>query len=206
LHTILHRTDLIIFPLTLQTITTAPMMSIWGKGDISQGSPHPWLRSVIPQGNNWSQPWVGGPHHVWYLHCSLATDWPYCFRFPNFPRIMEWWGSKCPLWVHKLAKIVFLPLKFFRGHICTPTGQSILEHTTSCGTLSQKMLPGCRTPVDRIRKKQLKYNTSSATVINKWWHICICSMTLMWAINKWMQKRDKTTAEINTITSHNVAI
>jgi len=26
--TIMHRTDLIIFPLTLQTITTAPMMSI----------------------------------------------------------------------------------------------------------------------------------------------------------------------------------
>jgi len=32
LHTILHRTGLIIFPLTLQTITIAPMMSIWGKG------------------------------------------------------------------------------------------------------------------------------------------------------------------------------
>ena len=32
LHTILHRTDLIIFPLTLQTITIALMMSIWGKG------------------------------------------------------------------------------------------------------------------------------------------------------------------------------
>ena len=32
LHTILHRTDLIVFPLTLQTITTSPMMSIWGKG------------------------------------------------------------------------------------------------------------------------------------------------------------------------------
>jgi len=32
LHTILHRTDLIVFPLTLQTITTAQMMSIWGKG------------------------------------------------------------------------------------------------------------------------------------------------------------------------------
>jgi len=32
LHTILHRTYLIIFPLTLQTITTAQMMSIWGKG------------------------------------------------------------------------------------------------------------------------------------------------------------------------------
>jgi len=28
----LHRTDLIIFPLTLQTITIAPMMSVWGKG------------------------------------------------------------------------------------------------------------------------------------------------------------------------------
>jgi len=33
LHTILHRTDLIIFPPTLQTITIAPVMSIWGKGD-----------------------------------------------------------------------------------------------------------------------------------------------------------------------------
>jgi len=33
LHTILHRTDLIIFTLALQTITTAPMMSIWGKGE-----------------------------------------------------------------------------------------------------------------------------------------------------------------------------
>jgi len=32
LHTILHKTDLIVFPLTLQTITTARMMSIWGKG------------------------------------------------------------------------------------------------------------------------------------------------------------------------------
>jgi len=32
LHTILHRTDLIISPLTLQTITVAPMMSTWGKG------------------------------------------------------------------------------------------------------------------------------------------------------------------------------
>ena len=30
LRTILHRTDLIIFPLTLQTITIAPMMSTWG--------------------------------------------------------------------------------------------------------------------------------------------------------------------------------
>ena len=35
LHTILHRTDLLIFPLALQTITTAPMMSIWGKGVFS---------------------------------------------------------------------------------------------------------------------------------------------------------------------------
>jgi len=32
LRTILHRIDLIIFPLTLQTIIIAPMMSIWGKG------------------------------------------------------------------------------------------------------------------------------------------------------------------------------
>jgi len=39
LHTILHRTDLIIFPLTLQTNITALMMSIWWKG----GVPGPYL-------------------------------------------------------------------------------------------------------------------------------------------------------------------
>jgi len=33
LQTILHRTDLIIFPVTLQTIIIAPMMSVSGKGD-----------------------------------------------------------------------------------------------------------------------------------------------------------------------------
>jgi len=37
LHTLLHRTDLIIFPLTLYTITIAPMMSIWGKGETMVG-------------------------------------------------------------------------------------------------------------------------------------------------------------------------
>jgi len=36
LHTILHRTDLIIFPLTLQTITIAPTTSNWGKGGAVQ--------------------------------------------------------------------------------------------------------------------------------------------------------------------------
>jgi len=36
LHTILHTTDLIIFPLTLQTITIVPMMSIWGKGAVTE--------------------------------------------------------------------------------------------------------------------------------------------------------------------------
>ena len=31
---LLHRTNLIVIPLTLQTITTAPMMSIWGKAGV----------------------------------------------------------------------------------------------------------------------------------------------------------------------------
>jgi len=50
LHTILHRTDLIVFPLTLQTITTSPMMSIWGKGGVFLGEEcsyfhHLWVLS-----------------------------------------------------------------------------------------------------------------------------------------------------------------
>jgi len=40
LHTILHRTDLIIFPLTLQTITIAMMSSIWGKGRLAPSASH----------------------------------------------------------------------------------------------------------------------------------------------------------------------
>ena len=38
LHTILHRTDLIVFHLTLQTIAIAPTMTIWGKGELKEES------------------------------------------------------------------------------------------------------------------------------------------------------------------------
>jgi len=46
LHTVLHRTDLIVFPLTLQTITTAQMMSIWGKGG--------WCTLAPPEEYDWT--------------------------------------------------------------------------------------------------------------------------------------------------------
>jgi len=48
LHTILHRTDLIVFPLALQTITTAPMMSIWGKGASHSAVEHATIRPLRP--------------------------------------------------------------------------------------------------------------------------------------------------------------
>jgi len=54
-------------------------------------------------------------HHVWYGRHSLATDWPCCFRFPDFCHIIEWLGSKCQLWVQKLAKIGFFVPHIFRG-------------------------------------------------------------------------------------------
>jgi len=44
LHTILRRTDLIILPLTPQTIYIAPMMSISGKGE---GSSSCWFQSFF---------------------------------------------------------------------------------------------------------------------------------------------------------------
>jgi len=47
----------------------------------------------------------GGPLHVRYGRPYLATDWPYCFRFPDFPRIREWRGSKYRFWIRKSAKI-----------------------------------------------------------------------------------------------------
>ena len=45
-NTILHRTDLIIFPLALQTITTAPMMSIRGKGEMFLCLCDKWLEML----------------------------------------------------------------------------------------------------------------------------------------------------------------
>jgi len=59
LHTILHRTDLIIFPLTLQRITIAPMMSIWGKGDRPKASHVTWEVQIFHgKGQFW---WIGAP-------------------------------------------------------------------------------------------------------------------------------------------------
>jgi len=58
LHTILHRTDLIIFPLALLTITIAPMMSIWGKGE---GRERRRIKSI--------------PHlHDWIRHCFQTAN------------------------------------------------------------------------------------------------------------------------------------
>jgi len=56
-----------------------------------------YLPHSMPQGNNRSQPWWWDPHHVWCVRRSLATDCPYCFRSPDFPRIMEWWAQSVDL-------------------------------------------------------------------------------------------------------------
>ena len=75
LHTILHRTDLIVFPLTLQTITTAPMMSIWGKGGIQSHKLSLCLQS-IPGGLC-----IMCCAHWWcvvgsQLRCYATPQWP----------------------------------------------------------------------------------------------------------------------------------
>jgi len=60
--TILHRTDLIIFPLTLQTIIIALMMSIWGKGGNA-------TRALIANPPNNAQ-LRGIPYHSPKLHAG----------------------------------------------------------------------------------------------------------------------------------------
>jgi len=65
LHTILHRTDLIIFPLTLQTIIIAPVMSIW----IQLGNKQEWKR-----GEDGNERRMVGANRLtgWVRHCH---DW-----------------------------------------------------------------------------------------------------------------------------------
>jgi len=65
LHTILHRTDLIIFPLTLQTIITAPMMSIWEKGDLIR-------KTINTLYADWSQPFIVNSATALYTLGSIA--------------------------------------------------------------------------------------------------------------------------------------
>jgi len=48
---LLHRTDLIIFPLTLQTITIAPMMSISGKGESLWSNCRVWTLKYLLTAN-----------------------------------------------------------------------------------------------------------------------------------------------------------
>ena len=83
--------------------------------------------------------------HDWYGRPHLATDWPYCFRFPNFPRIREWQGSKCWFWVRKSAKIGgFCPSNLLGGMYEHPYRRwTIAGHTTSCGKVSQKSAHRC---------------------------------------------------------------
>jgi len=61
----------------------------------------------------------GGTTTMFGMDCGRQADWLHCFRFSDFPRIVEWWGSKCRLWVRKLAKKNFAP-QIFRGHLWTP--------------------------------------------------------------------------------------
>ena len=55
-----------------------------------------------------------GPHHVSYGRPSQPQI-DCLFRFPNFPQIVEWWGSECRLWVRKLAKIGVCRASYFQG-------------------------------------------------------------------------------------------
>jgi len=64
LHTILHRTDLIISPLTIQTITIGPMTSIRGKGG--------WAESIMCYMGGPDLPWEGEILVDRGSHCALS--------------------------------------------------------------------------------------------------------------------------------------
>jgi len=69
----------------------------------------------------------GPPPHL--ITCpSLATD---SFKISKFPSHNGMVGSKCRLWICKLAKIGFLPLKFLGGMHEHPIAH-ISEYSASC--------------------------------------------------------------------------
>jgi len=68
------------------------------------------------KGDSRSQRLVGGPPPCLEWRAHIATVW-HCFRFPDFPSIREWRGSKCRFWVQKWTRIGggVSPLKLVRG-------------------------------------------------------------------------------------------
>ena len=76
LRTILHRTNLIIFPFTFQTIIIAPMMSIWGKEALlfmnnkQSICDHVW--SLMVSTFYWSWPWEWDSQKEWESHGNVA--------------------------------------------------------------------------------------------------------------------------------------
>ena len=87
LHTILHRTDLIVFPLTLQTITIAPMLSIWGKGrglclcELMHGFMPLFIISILSQIHK-QKPACYLSHQLHCLRtaCDVWNGFPDCLR------------------------------------------------------------------------------------------------------------------------------
>ena len=92
-----HRTDLIIFPLTLQTIIIAPMMSKWGKVE-------PWNTSLLKGWQNMStglkfRMWKKS-HMTWLAstdsHFTAEKDW-----LASLHDRMQWmmkpWSTYCQL-------------------------------------------------------------------------------------------------------------
>ena len=111
LHTILHRTDLITFSFTLQTITITPMMSIWGKAAPVADSVQPrhsvaehqqdrWLlSSVLPlfRESHLFEPFPVSPPSLivdlpWYTYSRIVC----CMKSPTVQR-------RCTFSRHNLA-------------------------------------------------------------------------------------------------------
>ena len=127
------------------------------------------------QGNNRSQPWVVGPppRYVWCGRLA-ATDWTYCFRFPDFCRIMWDCGAQSiNFWSENWRQCGFFVPQILRGQIWTPPYGDIgpnqfrnrHAYTASCRKFRENrpMLvqgPCVEKSVDRKRNiTKLKYNS-----------------------------------------------
>jgi len=87
LRTILHRTDLIIFPHTLQAITTAAVMSIWGKGCVVDVH---WRIRIKSASSIWQQCTGNRSLSAWRLTCIFASSfWTWVSSSPGQLRFIR---------------------------------------------------------------------------------------------------------------------
>jgi len=87
----------------------------------------------IPHTKGTADFWGGWwhPHHVWYGHPHIATDWSqsHCFRFLDIPPLGNGGAQSVDFGSENRQRWGLCVTQIFRGHIWIPIGDRVFQDT-----------------------------------------------------------------------------